>query len=215
MTLPMSKTTISVDEPAILPGDVPVEMPELPAQLVITTAEQFKAISDPIRLRILNLVRHHPATAKQLADRLDATPGAIGHHIRVLEEAGLVQVVARRITRGIIAKYYTRTARIFTYDIPQEITGEIPNNVRILTQVRDELAESSATVNEDAYGMTAFPHARLSPERIQAYMNRLEALLNDFLQEPSDPDGQIYSLCLSFFKSPAYLQAPLADKSEE
>src|SRR5690242_19500028 len=107
MSVKRAKDTQNEDE-AILSADVPVTMPELPLQLIITTAEQFKAISDPTRSRILNIVRHHPSTAKQIAQRLNATPGAIGHQLHVLEKAGLVQVVARRMIRGIVAKYYTR-----------------------------------------------------------------------------------------------------------
>src|SRR5579862_7722419 len=102
----------------LLPGNVPVTMPNLPTSRVVNTLEQFKAISDPTRDRILSIIQNQPATAKQIAERLGATPGAIGHHLRVLEEAGLAQVVARRLVRGIVASYYTRTAKIFNYDLP-------------------------------------------------------------------------------------------------
>src|SRR5215469_16750833 len=107
----------------VLPEDVPVTMPELPIRFTITSAQQFKAISDPMRSRILGIIQNQPATAKQIADRLGATPGAIGHHLHVLEAAGLAKVIARRLVRGIVANYYTRTARIFTYDFPDEIAG--------------------------------------------------------------------------------------------
>src|SRR5689334_8143265 len=107
-----------------LPEDVPVPMPELPLKLVINTVQQFKAVNDPIRMRILGIIQNRPATAKQIADQLEATPGTIGHHLHVLEAAGLAQVVARRIIRGIIANYYTRTARIFDFEFPPEVRGE-------------------------------------------------------------------------------------------
>lgn len=62
--------------------------------------------------------------AKQLAARLGASPGTVGHHLHVLEDAGLAQIVARRVVRGIVAKYYTRTARIFDFDLPVDIIGQ-------------------------------------------------------------------------------------------
>src|SRR5712664_2114043 len=98
----------------VLSGDVPVTMPELPIQLVINTVQQFKAISDPVRSRILGIIQNQPATAKQIADRLGATPGAIGHHLRVLEAAGLAQVVARRLIRDV----YQITFRLFQITFP-------------------------------------------------------------------------------------------------
>src|SRR5919201_3521821 len=122
------------DDIPVLPGSVPVTMPDLPLKRVINTEQQFKAISDRIRSRILGIIQNQPATAKQIADRLGATPGAIGHHLRVLEDAGLAQVVARRMTRGIVANYYTRTARIFVYDLPSEVTGDVSVGLEIVTK---------------------------------------------------------------------------------
>src|SRR5216683_7909452 len=135
----------------VLSGDVPVTMPELPVQLVINTVQQFKATSDPVRSRILGIIQNQPATAKQIADRLGATPGAIGHHLRVLEAAGLAQVVARRLIRGIVANYYTRTARIFKFDLPREVTGDLSASLDIVMRAHDELAEALANVEEDTY----------------------------------------------------------------
>src|SRR5437016_9176068 len=137
-----------IDMIPVLPGNVPVTMPELPVQIVINTAQQFKAISDPIRSRILGIIQNQPATAKQIADSLKASPGAIGHHLHVLEAAGLAQIVARRLVRGIVANYYTRTARIFTYELPPEVTGNTSIGLEIMTQARDELAEALVTVEE-------------------------------------------------------------------
>src|SRR5712691_13510719 len=123
----------------VLSGDVPVTMPELPVRLVINTVQQFKAINDPIRSRILGIIQNQPATAKQIADRLGATPGAIGHHLHVLEEAGLAQIVARRLVRGIVANYYTRTARIFKYNLPEEVTGNVDASLEIMAKAHDEM----------------------------------------------------------------------------
>ncbi len=192
---------------AVLPEDVPVRMPELPLKLVINTAQQFKAIGEPLRWRILSIIQNQPATAKQIAQRLKVSHGTIGHHLQVLEEAGLARVVARRLVHGIVAKYYTRTARIFLFDVPPEVTGNIEMGLQILTDARDEYAESLATIQKgDIFPYSGFPHARLSPERAKAYKERLDALIEDFLREAPDPDGQIYGLLISMFKSPAYMQ---------
>src|SRR5215813_7464383 len=82
--------------------DVPVVMPDLPATLVISTAQQMKACADPTRSRILGLIQHQPATATQLAQVLGVGPNKISYHLRILQAAGLVQVVARRLIRGIV-----------------------------------------------------------------------------------------------------------------
>ena len=81
---------------------------------------------------------------------MGASPGAIGHHLHVLEAAGLAQVVARRLVRGIVANYYTRTARIFKYDLPREVTGDTSINLDIMAKAYEELAEAEAN-EEDRY----------------------------------------------------------------
>src|SRR5258706_9312448 len=132
------------DSEAPLPENVPVRMPSLPAKLNVTTAQQFKAIGDPLRSRILGIIQNQPATAKQLADKLGIAPGTIGHHLQVLEAAGLAQVVARRLVHGIVAKYYTRTARLFLFDFPPEVTQGASMALRFITEARDQLAETVA-----------------------------------------------------------------------
>lgn len=199
----------------VLPEDVPVTMPELPIRFTITTAQQFKAISDPMRSRILGIIQNQPATAKQIADRLGATPGAIGHHLHVLEAAGLAKIIARRLVRGIVANYYTRTARIFTYDFPDEIAGGGAGSLEIMSKARDELVEALIGVESDPCQTISFPHVRLSPERAQAYFERIEALVEDLLHEPSDPNGQVYGVFVTMFKAPAYIQGSSSSTPSE
>jgi DNA-binding transcriptional ArsR family regulator len=204
----------NLDSIPVLPDDVPVTMPELPVSLSINTAQQFKAISDPMRSRILGIIQNQPATAKQIADRLGASPGAIGHHLHVLEAAGLARVVARRLVRGIVANYYTRTARIFKYDLPREVTGGTSINLEIMSKALNELAEAEEYAGEDVC-QTGFPHIRLSPERARYYFERLQALVDDILQETPDPDGKVYGIFVSMFMAPAYIQGPSASTPAE
>jgi len=143
--------------PAALPEDTPVTMPDLPLSLDVDTPRQMKALADPIRHRILGIIQSRPATAKQIADRLKMPPGTIGHHLQVLESAGLAQVVARRLVRGIVAKYYTRTARIFTYNFPDVVTGKIPALVRLLTDARGATLIYNRPVTKQASLVAANP----------------------------------------------------------
>jgi DNA-binding transcriptional ArsR family regulator len=184
-----------------------VTLPDLPLQLTVTTVEQFKAIADPTRNRILGIIQNQPATAKQIAANLGASPGTIGHHLQVLEAAGLAKVVARRLVRGIVAKYYTRTARIFSFSFSPEVTGDVAMSVDILQQAHNELAEALAAHGEqDTISTSSFPHARLSYERALDYKRRLDALCDEFIAEPPDPDGRVYGLALALFEAPPFLQ---------
>ena len=207
---------------AVLPDDVPVRMPELPLSLEITTEQQMKAIGDPVRSRILGIIQNQPATAKQIADRLGYAPGTIGHHLQVLEDAGLAQVVERRLVRGIVAKYYTRTARIFNFKLSKDIRGATTGGFDMLTHVRDEVAEAEAALPEMTEAeeqelpcTNGFPHARISEERARDFHRRLRALVDEFIAEPIDPQGQVYGFGYAFFLAPPYLQVPTISAKPE
>src|SRR5690349_19287686 len=148
-------------------GSGPPTMPDLPPSLTISGAKQYKALGAPLRVRILELIQHQPRTAKQLAGLLERPPGTIGHQLRVLEEAGLAQVVARRLVKGIVAKYYARTAHIFLVETPQELGAGQPASAQRLQRAHDELAESLAALGDEALfgyeGNPEFFHVRLSP----------------------------------------------------
>ena len=49
----------------------------------------FKALADPTRRRILELLRHGEMSAGELCARFDATGATISHHLSVLKAAGL------------------------------------------------------------------------------------------------------------------------------
>jgi DNA-binding transcriptional ArsR family regulator len=193
----------------VLPESVPVEMPTLPAALRVTSEQQFKALVDSLRGRILQIVDFRPATAKQIATALGASPGAIGYHLQVLEDAGLVQVVARRLINNLtIAKYYTRSAATFVFDFPRELTGDMPTELVLLDQARDELLAALPLVREGALLDAWFPHRQLSRERMGVYLKRIQRLVADFLAEAPDPDGHVYSLFITTYRSPPYAQPP-------
>jgi len=50
----------------------------------------FKALSDPTRRRVLELLKERPMSAGELADRFDVSKPTMSGHFAVLREAGLI-----------------------------------------------------------------------------------------------------------------------------
>lgn len=50
----------------------------------------FKALNDPTRRDILELLRESDLTAGEIADRFDMTKPSISHHLSLLKQAELV-----------------------------------------------------------------------------------------------------------------------------
>ena len=77
---------------------------ELEEILEVDRPEQFRAVGDPLRLRIVGLLSERAATTSQLAEALGESRGNVGHHLKILEGAGLVRVVRTRQVRAITEK---------------------------------------------------------------------------------------------------------------
>ena len=50
----------------------------------------FKALNDPTRREILDLLREQDLTAGEIAERFDMTKPSISHHLSLLKQADLV-----------------------------------------------------------------------------------------------------------------------------
>ncbi|WP_079505716.1 autorepressor SdpR family transcription factor [Mesobacillus jeotgali] len=53
--------------------------------------EAFKALSDPTRRRILDLLKERDMTAGEIADHFNMTKPSISQHLKLLKNANLIQ----------------------------------------------------------------------------------------------------------------------------
>lgn len=81
----------------------------------IQSFDEIKILSDPRRLTILRLLMAAPATLTQLGRALGEHPAWIRHHLKKLEQAGLVEMVAEQVSGGVVEKFYRARARVFAF----------------------------------------------------------------------------------------------------
>src|ERR1041385_2704346 len=115
---------------------------ELADRIALTRPGQVKAISHPLRTTILGLLHERAATVSELAVALERPKSTVAHHVRVLAEAGLVQVVRTRRVRAIEERFYGRTARMFYVAVERSPDGEqLPhdfNDLEVAAQESDK-----------------------------------------------------------------------------
>ena len=63
-------------------------------------ADQLKALSEPIRLRIVDILRHGEMTVGDIAEFLETELVTVSHHLKILKHADLVE--AHREGRFIV-----------------------------------------------------------------------------------------------------------------
>ncbi|MGC5014312.1 helix-turn-helix domain-containing protein [Streptosporangium sp. DT93] len=89
--------------------------------------DRLRLALTPIRRRLLGRLRE-PASAVGLAADLGLPRQRVGYHLRVLEEAGLIELVEERPRRGFVERVMRVTAKAFLVDpgvlaAPEESTG--------------------------------------------------------------------------------------------
>ena len=62
----------------------------LPPRLVEIVAGRFRALGEPMRIRILDLLRDGELTVGEIAEMLDTTQQNVSKHIGTLQRAGIV-----------------------------------------------------------------------------------------------------------------------------
>lgn len=159
---------------------------ELDDYLKVTEPEQFRAAGDSTRQRIISLLSEKAATTSQLAVALGQPKGSVGHHLKVLESAGLIRVVRTRQVRAITEKYYGRTARMFEFMDADSEDREID----FFRQARNE--EVEADPDEEFSHLLTLRHARIPATRANEFRQRVQELAEEFSDFDSVPGERVY-----------------------
>ncbi|MGH8946079.1 MAG: ArsR/SmtB family transcription factor [Acidimicrobiia bacterium] len=147
------------------------------------TAEQVKAVSNPLRLRILRLCNDREWTNKELADRLDRDPATILYHLRLLVDAGLIEPVGiRQGKSGAYEKPYRSTGLSWHLSFERPAEDE-EGELAMLTAFRQELAEAG---HDSVAELTRF-HLHLDDDAIRPFVERFVGLIDEYL---SDDDAR-------------------------
>jgi DNA-binding transcriptional ArsR family regulator len=152
---------------------------ELAETLALTEPAHYRALFEDTRLEIAGLLLERAATTSELASVLSKPKGTVGHHLKVMEDAGLVKVVRTKRVRALEAKYYGRTARVFLYNTVAE-AADI--HQQVLARAAAEIAAVPAATALPVIGNVRY--ARIPAERAEEWSRRVQDLLVEFAEQP-------------------------------
>jgi DNA-binding transcriptional ArsR family regulator len=159
---------------------------ELADRLVITAPAQLRAIADPLRVTILDLLLERAATVAELAAAVGRPKSTVAHHVNVLVDAGLLRVVRTRRVRAIDERYYGRTARTFFVGV---VNRPGDHETTVHANALSVAAAESVPAHEADQLRTILRHARIPPERAAELWDRVvDALTEELAQLPRSGD---------------------------
>ena len=105
-----------------------------------------KALSHPLRVRILALLQERTASPRELAEWLGATLGTVSYHVRALHDFGLIELVRTTQVRGAIAHHYRARVRPRVSDEAWAAAAPIVKQAAVgaALQTVDDYARASA-----------------------------------------------------------------------
>jgi DNA-binding transcriptional ArsR family regulator len=180
---------------------------ELADRIVVTAPEQLRALADPLRATILDLLLERAATVAELAAAVQRPKSTVAHHVNVLVEAGMLRVVRTRRVRAIDERYYGRTARVFYVGVVNR-PGEDPTTVH--ANALSVAAAESVPAHEADELRSILRHARIPAQRAAEFWRRVDAVVREYSQLPRSGDT-VYGFAAGLYPTD-YPTLPDADE---
>jgi DNA-binding transcriptional ArsR family regulator len=168
----------------------------------ISDPRYVKALSHPLRVRILALLQERTASPRELAEWLDATLGTVSYHVRTLHDFGLIELVKTTQVRGAIAHHYKARVRPQIDDEAWASAAPIVKQAAVgaALQTVDDYARASAAAGgfDRAESHLSRTNVRLDAKGWQAAAKACEKLLAELgrIEEAAakriakDPDAE-------------------------
>jgi DNA-binding transcriptional ArsR family regulator len=168
-----------------------------PSTRLINDAASLKALSDPLRLKVLHLLMAHSQrswTVKEIAAELGQPATKLYHHVKLLEKADLIGDVETRMVSGIVEHRYQTAQRSLQFDdelfgLPETRSDSLAHTAAMLDEARDGLLSYISRDDADMDSvMMGTALVRLTAAQIAELHAKLEQWFDE-LQEPHNPPG--------------------------
>jgi DNA-binding transcriptional ArsR family regulator len=162
--------------------------------VLLSQPAQFRAVASPIRVALLEILAHGPATVRTLAGELGVPRTRLYHHLKILEASQLIEVAGERRVRGVIERTYGSVADEVSLD--PGLFGEegLEAVARAPVRAAFRLAESElvgAVESGQVSDVVVEQHVvRLQRARYRELRERLMEWLDD-LRDSHDPNAEL------------------------
>ena len=117
-------------------------------RIIVGNYEVFKALDDPIRGKIVQLLNKKQLNVDQITRRLKKlgykkAVTTIRHHIEILKNSGLIEIIKIEESRGAITKYYGSSTKLLDFTLPLDFDE---NYSKIISKTSLKLGKIIGTI---------------------------------------------------------------------
>lgn len=172
---------------------------DLDEMIVVNAPEQLRALADPLRATLLELLLERAATVTEMARAVDRPKSTVAYHVNLLAGAGLLRVVRTRRVRALEERYYGRVAR--TIYIGVLTRTEDKQVVAAINGLAEAAAEAAPAHAADELRCTLV-HARIPIEEVRNFWAQVQEVARRFAQIPRAGD-QVYGFVAGLYPTDA------------
>ncbi len=172
---------------------------DLDDMVVVTAPEQLRALADPLRATILELLLERAATVTEMSRAVGRPKSTVAYHVNLLVDARLLRVIRTRRVRAIEERFYGRVARTIYIGVLSR--AEDKQVVAAINGLAEAAAESAQAHAADDLRCTLV-HARIPVEEVRRFWSEVQALARTFAQIPRSGD-QVYGFVAGLYPTDA------------
>ncbi|MGZ4485357.1 MAG: helix-turn-helix domain-containing protein [Actinomycetes bacterium] len=172
---------------------------DLDEMVVVNAPAQLRALANPLRATLLELLLERAATVTELAHAVDRPKSTIAYHVNRLVEVGILRVVRTQRVRAIEERYYGRVAR--TIYIGALSRPEDKQVVAAINGLAEAAAEAAPAHAADELRCTLV-HARIPIEEVRNFWSQVQEVARQFAQIPRAGD-QVYGFAAGLYPTDA------------
>ncbi len=172
---------------------------DLDEMVVVTAPEQLRALADPLRTALLELLLERAATVSEMAQAVQRPKSTVAYHVNLLVEAGLLRVVRTRRVRAIEERYYGRVARTLYIGVLNR--PEDQQVVAAINALAEAAAESAPAHAADEL-RCLLVHARIPIDEVRNFWAQVQEIARRFAQIPRAGE-QVYGFVAGLYPTDA------------
>ena len=120
-------------------------------RIITANYEMFRALDDPIRGKIVELLNKKQLNVEQITRRLKKfgykkAVTTIRHHIEILKDSGLIEITKIEESRGAITKYYGSSTKLLDFLLPSDFDE---NYSKIISKTSLKLAKVIGPISKN------------------------------------------------------------------
>jgi len=115
-------------------------------RIVTTSIQHARAIEDPARAKIVEMLYHQALSAIEITSALKKVGykkalTTVRHHLEILKNSGLIEIVKIEESRGALKKYYGTSIKLLDFKAPEDFDSKYSKIIDITSNKIEKIVK--------------------------------------------------------------------------